>query len=120
MPRTGPGIFSITRSIQALTSLTTMAEYRMSRLADQRNTENCELNPAQRSLDQKSRMILFSPLFRFERSHIDREAVLHVGLEQSVVCFVHLLNGNHFGIGGDVVFATKVEHLLRLGNTADR
>ena len=56
---------------------------------------------------------------RFERSHVDREAVLHVGLEQPLVGFVDLLNGDDFDVGGDVVLAAEVEHLLRLGDAAD-
>src|SRR5437762_13779151 len=55
----------------------------------------------------------------FERSHVDREAVLHVGLEQSLVGFVDLLDRNHFHISGDVVFAAKVEHLLSFGDAAN-
>ena len=58
-------------------------------------------------------------LFRFERSHIDGEAVLHIGLDQSVVGFVDLLDGDEFDIGSDVVRPAKVEHLLGLRDTAD-
>ncbi len=58
-------------------------------------------------------------LFRFERSHIDREAVLHIGLEQSVVGFVDLLDGDHFNIGSDVMGSAKIEHLLGFGDTAN-
>ena len=53
-------------------------------------------------------------LLRFERSHIDGEAVLRIGLEQSVVDFVDLLDGDDFNIGGDVMGTAKVEHLLGL------
>ena len=56
---------------------------------------------------------------RFERSHVDGEAVLHIGLEQSLVGFVDLLDGDDFDIGGDVVLAAKVEHLLGFGDAAD-
>src|SRR5215510_2000799 len=56
---------------------------------------------------------------RCERSHIDGEAVLHIGLEKSVVGFVHLLNGDDFDIGRDVMGPTKVEHLLGLADAAD-
>src|SRR6476469_8400923 len=59
-------------------------------------------------------------LFRFERSHVDREAVFHVGLEQSFIGFVDFLDWNDFDIGGDVMLAAKIEHLLRFGDTADR
>ena len=58
-------------------------------------------------------------LLGFERSHIDREAVLHIGLEQSLVGFVDLLNRDDFDVGGDVMRATKVEHLLSLWDTSD-
>ena len=43
----------------------------------------------------------------FERSHIDREAVLHIGLEQSLVGFVDLLDRDDFDIGGDVVLRRR-------------
>ena len=58
-------------------------------------------------------------LFRFERSHVDGEAVLHIRLEKSLVGFVRLLDGNDFDIGGDIMFAAKIEHLLGLGDPAD-
>src|ERR1017187_7533629 len=58
-------------------------------------------------------------LLRFKRSHIDREAVLHIGLEQSLVALVDLLDRDDFDVGGDVVCAAKIEHLLGLGDTAD-
>ena len=56
---------------------------------------------------------------RPERSHIDGEAVLHIGLEQSLVGFVDLLDGDDFDIGGDVMLPAKVEHLLGFGEAAD-
>ena len=56
---------------------------------------------------------------RFERSHVDAEAVLHIGLEQLLVGFVDLLDGDDLDIGGDVVVPTKVKHLLGLGDPAD-
>ena len=56
---------------------------------------------------------------RFQRCHVDREPVFHIRLQQSLVGFVDLLNGNYFDIGGDVVFAAKIEHLLRFGDSAD-
>lgn len=68
----------------------------------------------------QSRTDPFGLLLRLERSHVDREAVLHIGLEQSVVGFVDLLNRDDLDIGGDVVFAAKIQHLLSLENTADR
>src|SRR6266487_3312027 len=56
---------------------------------------------------------------RFQRSHVDREAVLHIRLKQSLVRFVDLLNGNDFDVGGDVVFAAEIKHLLRLCDSAN-
>src|SRR5437879_6030832 len=61
----------------------------------------------------------FVVLLGFERSHINGEAVLHIGLEQSLVAFVDLLDRDDFDIGGDVMCAAKVEHLLGLGDTAN-
>ena len=58
-------------------------------------------------------------LLRFKRSHINGEAILHIGLEQSVISLVDLLDGDDFYIGGDVMFATKVEHLLRFRDAAN-
>ena len=58
-------------------------------------------------------------LLRFERSHVDGEAILHIGLEQPLVSFVDLLDRDHFDVGGDVVLAAKIEHLLGFGNAAD-
>src|SRR5438034_5276557 len=60
-----------------------------------------------------------SSSLRFKRCHVDREPVLHIGLEQSLVRFVHFLDRDNFDIGGDVMFATKVEHLLGFGDAAD-
>ena len=42
-------------------------------------------------------------LLRLERSHIDGEAVLDIGLEQSVVGVVNLLDRNDFDIGSEVM-----------------
>ena len=58
-------------------------------------------------------------LLRFERSHVDREAVLHIGLEQSVVGLVDLLDWDDFDIGSDVMGPAKIEHLLGFGDTAN-
>src|SRR5437016_11249853 len=57
--------------------------------------------------------------FRLKRSHVDREPVLHIRLEQSFVGFVDFLDRNDFDIGGDVVSAAKVEHLLRFRDAAN-
>ena len=58
-------------------------------------------------------------LLRFERSHIDGEAVLHIGLEESVVGLVDLLDRDDFDIGSDVMGPAKFEHLLGFGDTAN-
>src|SRR6266513_2732377 len=47
--------------------------------------------------------------FRFQRSHVDREPIFHIGFKQSLVSFVDLLNWDYFDIRGDVVFAAKIE-----------
>jgi hypothetical protein len=56
---------------------------------------------------------------RFERSHVDGKAVLHIGLEQSIVGFVDLLDRDDFDLGGDVVLPAEIEHLLSFGDAAD-
>ena len=56
---------------------------------------------------------------RFERSHVDGKAVLHIGLEQSIVGFVDLLDRDDFDRGGDVVLPAEIEHLLSFGDAAD-
>lgn len=60
-----------------------------------------------------------SGLLRVERSHIDGEAVLHIGLEQSVIGFVDFLDGDDLDIGSDVMGPAKIEHLLGFGDTAN-
>src|SRR6266852_3710712 len=67
----------------------------------------------------ETRKCLFIGLLRFERSHVDRKAVLHIGLEQSLVSFVDLLDWDNFDIGNDVVLSAEIEHLLGLGDPAD-
>src|SRR5207247_28197 len=57
--------------------------------------------------------------FRLKRSHFDRKPVLYIGLEQSLIGFVDFLDRNDFDIGGDVVSAAKVEHLLRFRDAAN-
>src|SRR5580658_4827999 len=58
-------------------------------------------------------------LLTLERSHVNREAVLHIGPEQSLVGLVDLLDRDDFNIGGDVVLSAKIEHLLSFGDAAD-
>src|SRR5438132_2341189 len=68
----------------------------------------------------ETRKCLFIGLLRLKRNHIDGEAVLHIGLEQSFVGFVDLPDGDDFDIGSDVVLAAEVEHLLGFGDAARR
>src|SRR5579862_2227232 len=42
-------------------------------------------------------------LLGLERSHVDGEAVLHIGPSQSLIGFIDLLDGDDFDIGSDVV-----------------
>jgi hypothetical protein len=68
----------------------------------------------------RCRHLLGAGLLRLERRHIDRESVLHIGLHHSLVGFVDLLDRNDFHIGGDVVVAAEIEHLLGFSDAADR
>jgi hypothetical protein len=53
------------------------------------------------------------------RSHVNREAILHIGLQHPLVGLVDLLDRDHLDIADDVVLAAEVEHLLRLLDAAD-
>ena len=55
----------------------------------------------------------------FEAGHVDYEAVFYVALQEAVVGFVDLLDGDYFYVAGDVVLAAEVEHLLGFGDAAD-
>jgi hypothetical protein len=55
----------------------------------------------------------------FEKSHINGEAILYIRIGQSFVSFVDLLDWDYFNVGGYVMFATKVKHVLHFGNTPD-
>ena len=46
--------------------------------------------------------------------------ILHVGLHHPLVGLIDLSDRDHFDVGGDVVRPAEVEHLLRLGDAADR
>src|SRR5208282_5339162 len=81
---------------------------------------NKNTTPSKSSLFMCGSSSLLSPLLlRLERSHIDREAVLDIGPEQSLVSFVHLLDRDDFNIGGDVVLPAEIEHLLSFGDAAN-
>jgi hypothetical protein len=58
-------------------------------------------------------------LLRFQRSHIDREAILNIGFEESFVRLIDLLDGDDFHIGSDVVLPAEVQHLLRFSEAAN-
>ena len=55
-------------------------------------------------------------LLGFERSHINGEAVFYIRLEHSVISLVDLLDWDDFNVGSEIMFAAKVEHLLRFSN----
>jgi len=59
-------------------------------------------------------------LLALKRSHINREAVLHIRPQQPLVSFVDLLDRDHFNIRGNPMRPAKIEHLLSLGDAADR
>src|SRR5882724_1763376 len=67
----------------------------------------------------EKRKCLFIRLLRFKRSHVNGEAVFHVRLEQPLVSFVDLLDGDDFHIRGDVVLPAEIEHLLGFGDASD-
>ncbi len=51
---------------------------------------------------------------KFERSHINGEAVLDIRLEQSFLGLVYLLDRDDFNLRGNVARPAKVKHLLSL------
>src|SRR5205085_436136 len=68
----------------------------------------------------ESRSAAGRSLLRLEGSHIDREPVLHVRLEQPLIRFVHLLDRDHLKIRRDVVLPAEIKHLLRLRKSANQ
>src|SRR5687767_2980182 len=58
-------------------------------------------------------------LLRLQRSHVDREAILHIGLRHPLISFIDLLNRDDFHIRRDVVLAREIEHLLSFRDAAD-
>src|SRR5260370_10514041 len=73
-----------------------------------------------RNMLPETRKCLFIGSLGFERCHVNREAVLHVGFEQSLVSFVDFLNWDDFHIGGDLFFSPAARHLLGLRASAHR
>ena len=53
------------------------------------------------------------------REAMSMEKRYHIGLEEPLVGFVHLLDRYHFYVSGDVMGTAEVEHFLRSGNAAD-
>ncbi len=51
--------------------------------------------------------------------HIDNEAIFYVTLQHASEGAFNLFASDHFDVGGDVVLAAEVEHLLRFANAAD-
>src|ERR1051326_831195 len=78
----------------------------------------CGNSASGRNYTTRAAAIFTNSLF-LHRSHVDDEAVLHVGLQHALVGFVDLLHGDDFNVAGDVVLAAEVEHLLRLRDAAD-
>src|SRR5271166_4859281 len=67
----------------------------------------------------EKRRCLFIRLLRFQRGHVDREPVLHIRFEHSLVGFVDLLDRDDFHIGGNVVLSAEIEHLLSFADPAN-
>lgn len=55
----------------------------------------------------------------FQRSQIYYKTVFYVAFQQAFICFVDLLNVNHFNVCNDIVLAAEIEHFLGFGNSAD-
>src|SRR6266496_558488 len=64
-------------------------------------------------------LLRYCSSLRLQRSHVDRKTVLHIGLKQPLIGFVDFLDRNNFDIGGDIMLAAKIEHLLRFGDAAN-
>jgi hypothetical protein len=61
----------------------------------------------------------FIPSPIFQRRDVAAEAVLRVGLHQSFIGLVHFLDRDDFNIGGDIMFASEIQHFLCFGDPAD-
>ena len=66
-----------------------------------------------------TQLLLYRPLLLFQRGYVNHEAVFHVVLQQAVVGLVDLVGSDYLDISGDVVLATKVEHLLCFADATD-
>src|SRR5580698_1081516 len=71
------------------------------------------------SLDPLRGYISELMLLLAQRSHVDREAVLHIRLHQPLVGLIHLLNRNHLNVRGNVVVSAEIQHLLCLRDTTN-
>src|SRR5260221_634433 len=56
---------------------------------------------------------------RFERCHVDHEAILYVALEQALVSLVDVLNRDGFDLGSDPTLTAEIEHFLGFSDAAD-
>ena len=54
-----------------------------------------------------------------QRCHVDHKPKLHISSEDPFVGFIHLVDGNHFHVGLDLVLGTEVEHVLYFFDAAD-
>jgi hypothetical protein len=52
--------------------------------------------------------------------HVDDEPIFHVALEHPFVGFGDLVDPDYLDVAGDPAFGAEIEHLLRLGDAADR
>ena len=64
-------------------------------------------------------MCTVEPSLQYERSHIDGEAVLHIGLHHSLPGFFDFLDGDGLDAGGNFVLTAEVEHLPGFIDAAD-
>ena len=81
--------------------------------------ERPELAAHQPGTQNTDSHIFLSVSLGFKGSHVNREAILHIGLEHSFVGFVDFLDRNDFDICSDVVFTAEIEHFLGLRQTAN-
>src|SRR3712207_4546806 len=59
-------------------------------------------------------------LLRFQRSHINGEAVFYIGLEHSLINLIDFLDRDDLYVGCYVMFAAKVKHFLCFDNTSNK
>ena len=62
--------------------------------------------------------LVLEPSGSFERCHVDKEAIAHIGPLHALERGVDFLNGDHLLLGQDAHPRSEVHHLLRLGVSA--